>query len=237
MKQGEPEQEDEMRAEYDLSRLQGRTRGKYVERYSMTVRDSRNLNVMPEIETERLRLRPFVVADLAAMLRVRGDAAVNRYLTADGAQPSAAQIEADLLGVVARWRENGYDRWAVVLKATGELIGWCGLQPKPTHVDLGYGLARAHWGRDLITEAARASLRHGFEQLRLDAVTAIARAENVGSVRVMQKLGMKFLRRGPYLTHPDVVFYTIARPDFCPDASLYIFRAKPDNTKAVTSDK
>jgi ribosomal-protein-alanine N-acetyltransferase len=184
-----------------------------------------------EIETTRLRLRPFVAGDLAAMLRVRGDAAVNRYLTADGVQPSPAQIETDLLGVVARWRENGYDRWAVVHKDTDELIGWCGLQPRPTHVDLGYGLARAYWGQDLITEAARASLRHGFEQLKLDTVTAIALPDNVGSVRVMQKLGMKFLKRAPYLIHPEAVFYTINRRDFCPDASLYIFRVKHENKR------
>ena len=190
---------------------------------------------MPEIETTRLRLRPFRLDDLPALTALRADVEVARYLTITPSPPE--QVARDLDGVIARWRERGYDRWAVEDKETGEFIGYCGLQEKPTHVDLGYGLLRAQWGRGLATEAARAAIRHGFEVLGFDLITALALPENIGSWRVMEKAGLRFLKRVPYLDFPAMVFYTIARADFRPDASLYIFHAAHENRRAVTSDK
>ena len=181
----------------------------------------------PEIETARLRLRPFTPADLPALIRMRGDPVFARYLTITPSPPE--QVEQDLRAAIARWRERGYDRWAVDEKETGEFFGWCGLQEKPTHVDLGYAVAREHWGRGLTTEAARAAVRHGFEELGFDTIIALALPENVGSWRVMEKLGLKFLKRAPYLDFPEVVIYTIARADFRPDASLYILHQRQDN--------
>ncbi len=182
----------------------------------------------PEIETERLRLRPFTLDDLPGMIELRGDPEMARYLTITPSPPE--QVEQDLRGVIARWREHGFDRWAVDDKQTGAFLGWCGLQEKPSHVDLGYGIARSHWGLGLATEAARASIRHGFERLGFDTITALALPENVGSWRVMEKLGLRFLKRAPYLEFPEVVYYTITRADFRPDASLYILHDRHDNS-------
>ncbi len=158
-----------------------------------------------------------------------------RYLTITPSSPE--QVERDLHGVIARWRERGYDRWVVEDKRTSAFLGYCGLQAKPTHIDLGYGLVRTHWGRGFTTEAARAALRHGFEMLGFDLITGLTLPENIGSWRVMEKLGLKFLKRAPYQDFPAVLYYTIARADFRPDASLYIFHAAHDNRRAVTSGK
>ena len=162
-----------------------------------------------------------------ALFRGVTDPEVARYLTITPSPPE--QVELDLQGVVARWRERGYDRWAVEDNWTGQFLGWCGLQAKPSHVDLGYAIARAHWGRGLVTEAARAALRHGFEVLGFDTITALALPENVGSWRVMEKLGLTFLKRAPYQDFPAIVFYTIKRADFRPDASLYILHGRHEN--------
>ncbi|HEX8178457.1 MAG TPA: GNAT family N-acetyltransferase [Pyrinomonadaceae bacterium] len=183
-----------------------------------------------EIETARLRLRPFTLADLPALIEMRADPEVARYLTITPSPPE--QVERDLHAAMARWRERGYDRWAVDDKETGAFMGWCGLQQKPDHVDLGYAVARAYWGRGFTTEAARAAIRHGFEELKFETITAIALPENVGSWRVMEKLGMKFRQRVPYQEFPAVVFYTIERTDFRPDGSLYIFHARHENRSA-----
>jgi len=76
------------------------------------------------------------------------------------------------------------------------LIGFCGLQPLPEtdEIEIGWWLARAWWGRGLATEAARAALHEGFTRAGLDRIVAIAQPANTASIRIMEKLGMRFER-------------------------------------------
>ncbi len=85
---------------------------------------------------------------------------------------------------------------AVILKETGEFIGWCGLDHRnPADADpaLFYLLKAKYWGKGLATEAARALLGYAFDQLELASLHAGAAPENLASKRVMEKLGMKYL--------------------------------------------
>src|ERR687884_170254 len=77
---------------------------------------------------------------------------------------------------------------AVTLKDGGELLGYCGLKTlaDTPDIELLYGIVEEHWGRGLVTEAARAALRFGFEEAGLDYIVAIALPENVASQRVME---------------------------------------------------
>lgn len=148
---------------------------------------------MQEIETARLRLRRFVAGDLDAVRRIYGNSEVMRYMW-DGQARTEAQIRDALAFLMGGWDERGIGMWAVVHKARGEVIGRCGFTflPGTTEAEIGYILARSHWGAGYATEAARAGLHYGFEDLALPRVVAVARPDNLASRRVLQKLGMTY---------------------------------------------
>ena len=102
--------------------------------------------------------------------------------------------------------EHGLSLWVAREKATGAVVGDCGLPPlelRGPDVELGYRLGRSHWGRGLATDAATACLRAGFEELGLDRIVAVAHPDNAVSRRVLEKIG--FVYEGLPLT-------TAARP-------------------------
>ncbi|MBA3768447.1 MAG: GNAT family N-acetyltransferase [Acidobacteria bacterium] len=166
---------------------------------------------MPEIETSRLRLRMFTPDDLDALSDITGDAEVMKHLGMSS--PRTREKTKNTIDAILRhWDQHGFGIWALEHKADGRLIGWCGLQmlEKTPEVEVAYLLARAYWNQGLATEAARASIDYCFYKLKLDRVVAIARPENVGSYRVMEKVGMKYERDAHYY-NVDVVYYAIER--------------------------
>ncbi len=172
-----------------------------------------------EIETERLLLRMFRPDDADLMYdRIWTDPDVMRFVQPDG-WPHPREESANFLDrLVTRFRDNGYGQWAVTVKDAGELIGYCGLKTlaDTPDIELLYGIAREHWGRGLVTEAARAALRFGFEEAGLDYIVAIALPANVGSWRVMEKIGMSREGMARHYGY-DVVRYSMRRDDFRPD--------------------
>jgi RimJ/RimL family protein N-acetyltransferase len=95
---------------------------------------------------------------------------------------------------IALFAARGFCLWK--LQKAGGTIGFCGLQPLPEtdEIEIGWWLARAWWGRGLATEAAREAVRDGFERVGLQQIVAIAQPANAASIRIMQKLGMRFDR-------------------------------------------
>src|SRR5262249_52391181 len=87
-----------------------------------------------------------------------------------------------------------------VEKATGKLIGACGLKflDGSPEIEIGYHLARAGWNKGYATEAARACLRHAFEWLQLRRLVAVIEPDHVASQRVVEKLSMTYERMGHY---------------------------------------
>lgn len=146
------------------------------------------------LETARLILRPFVVDDAADFYRLNSDPEVLRYT---GDQPPAS-VEDARLGLLERpladYRRYGFGRWACVLKATGQFIGFAGLKyvPELSEVDLGYRLSREFWGQGMATEAGRASVAHGFDELGLRRIIGLVEPRHLASVRVLEKCGMKY---------------------------------------------
>lgn len=90
--------------------------------------------------------------------------------------------------------QRGFCLWKLTPREGGPLMGFCGLQPLPEteEIEIGWWLARAWWGRGLATEAARVALRDGFMRVGLKRIVAIAQPANTASVRIMEKLGMRF---------------------------------------------
>jgi len=147
------------------------------------------------IETSRLLLRTFTIDDVQLVYELNNDEEVTRYtydLMNDVEQ--AKQVLEKI--ILPQYVLYNHGRWAVHVKDLLEFIGWCGLKYRPERheVDLGYRFKKSAWGKGYATEAAFASLRHGFERLNIGKITGRAVPENVGSWRVLEKIGMHFTR-------------------------------------------
>jgi len=92
-------------------------------------------------------------------------------------------------------RENGYCQWALICKADGKLIGFCGFVNSDDAPEIGWRLAPEYWGQGLATEAARAVLTHGIETLGFQRVIATVQSTNAASIRVIEKLRMTLVEK------------------------------------------
>ena len=164
--------------------------------------------VPPELVTPRLLLRAFTPDDLDALAAIYADPDV--MATIRGGVRSRAAAEAALAAYSEEWAAHDYGVWAVTETQTGALLGGCGFV---THAELGYIFARAAWGRGVATEAATACLTYGFTLLDFDEIFAGALAENAGSRRVLEKLGMR-RRPNEYYDSNGGVYYLITRRDW-----------------------
>jgi ribosomal-protein-alanine N-acetyltransferase len=150
------------------------------------------------LETVRLRIRPWTLDDAEAAFAIYGDPEVARYLgSPNGPDKSVEESRSILERVIARYAQTpGMGFWAVVEKATGDVIGGAILAPLQGDlgIEVGYHLGRRFWGQGYATEIARGCLRYGFEQLRLDRIIAIVFPANLASRRVLEKAGLTFER-------------------------------------------
>ena len=143
--------------------------------------------------TPRLVLRDFTPADFDGILAVSSDPRVTRHLFF---APRDAESTADYLeDLLDSQRETPRSRFelAVVEEATQELIGACDLSRIERGVfDLGYMLGAAHWGRGYATEIARSLAEAAFLELRAARVISTVDVNNRASIRVLEKLGMRW---------------------------------------------
>jgi ribosomal-protein-alanine N-acetyltransferase len=146
---------------------------------------------IPELATERLRLRAPLPRDAAALLALLGDGEVTRYINV-ATITTLAEAQAVLERLDQRYAARDMIRWAIALAELDEMIGTVGLLRfdfEHRHAELGYDLVRRWWGRGLGAEAAAAVIRYGFSVLGLHRIEAGVLPENDASVRVLQKLG------------------------------------------------
>jgi ribosomal-protein-alanine N-acetyltransferase len=148
------------------------------------------------IETERLILRRWLPRDLAPFAALNGDPEVMAHfpkpLTRGESDAMVARIE-------DRWASDGIGFAVAERRADGVFLGMVGLArvrfAAPTPVDgaveVGWRLARAHWGQGYATEAARGWLEHGFGTMGLREIVAFTVPGNLASQAVMRRLGMR----------------------------------------------
>jgi len=159
-----------------------------------------------EFETPRLRLRQWRESDLAPFAAMAADPQVMEFLLP---LPTRADSDAAVERARTRIAENGWGFWAVEHKATGEFIGFTGLNvplatlPFSPCVEIGWRFARHTWGQGFATEAARGALQVGFDQLGLDEIVAFTAVGNLRSAAVMARLGMHEDAAGAF-DHPLV---------------------------------
>jgi [ribosomal protein S5]-alanine N-acetyltransferase len=142
-------------------------------------------------EMARLRLRPAVLDDASIMFATWArDPEVSRYVT----WPPHRSVDdrRDFLRYGADGRaKSGPFNWAIVLREDHRLIGTVELRPQSHRVELGYVLARAYWGRGLMSEAVRVLVDWALDQPDIHRVWAVCDADNPASARVLEKAGLE----------------------------------------------
>jgi len=177
--------------------------------------------IADRVETARLRFRMFTPDDLDALCESTSDPEVMRYI-GHGLPLSREETWANLANLISAFGRRGFGRWALEKKAGGRIVGYCGLSMglAEVGVELAYMLARSEWGTGLATEAGRACLRYGFERLDLESIAGLTMHDNQRSRRVLERLGMKYVRAARFHGF-DCVWYSIARRDWSDDGSFY----------------
>lgn len=179
---------------------------------------------LPTLESTRLVLRPFTLADARELQRLVGEREI-----ADTTLNIPHPYED---GMAEAWIDTHQSAFearetvtlAVELRATGQLVGAIGMRLHLTNesAEIGYWVGRVYWGRGYCTEAARAMLDYAFHELRLNRVHAAHLTRNPASGRVMLKLGMT--REGRQRQHvkkwgvfEDIEKYGILRSEYVTD--------------------
>ncbi len=158
--------------------------------------------IRTELETKRLRLRLFTHDDIAIMFKLGSDPDIIRYADTPCKDIDEARQRLED-GPLADYEKYGYGRFAVEWKETGEVIGFCGIKYLP-EIDLpevGYRYLKEYWGKGIGTEAAMACVEFARDDLNIGKLVALIIPENVGSIRVAEKLGM---HPGPLIHIYDV---------------------------------
>jgi RimJ/RimL family protein N-acetyltransferase len=150
-------------------------------------------------ETERLILRELLTSDVDGMFELDSDPEVHKYL-GNKLVTDKKQIADVICSVRQQYIINGIGRWAIIDKRTNAFIGWSGLKfvtdltnNHKNYYDLGYRLIKKYWGQGIATETAIVSLDYAFNKLKVEEVYAAASCENVGSNKILQKIGLNLI--------------------------------------------
>jgi ribosomal-protein-alanine N-acetyltransferase len=157
-----------------------------------------------ELMTERLILREFNENDWPDVLAYQADPLYLRYYAWTERTPE--DVQEFVRTFLAQQQEHPRTKFqlALVLKSNNQLIGNCGIRMESAdahEADIGYELSPQHWGHGYATEAARAIVHFGFTELRLHRIWSRCIADNVGSARALEQLGMRlegWLRENEY---------------------------------------
>ncbi len=149
---------------------------------------------MPELQTERLLLRRMRLGDAEDMYEYARQTEVTRYLLWSP-HPDISHTRDYLRYIASRYATGSFYDWAMVLKSNGKMIGTCGFtsfDAPHDSAEIGYVLNPAWRGMGLAPEAVQAVLAFGFERLLLHRIEARFMEGNAASLRVMEKVGMRF---------------------------------------------
>jgi len=147
---------------------------------------------MHSISTERLELKRFKEINKEQYIDLITDPCVTKYLgSGNGITRERAP---QLMDIFDATFEEGYGVFAVVEKASGDVIGHCGIRPIPDgRIELLYAYATSAWGKGYATEAGKAMLDYGKKNFKLDEIIAMSYPQNSGSIGVIKKLGFEHI--------------------------------------------
>lgn len=156
------------------------------------------------LESQRLIYRPFELSDAQALFEMDSNPNVHKYLW----QKPTLNIDESIQIIEMlqkQYKENGIGRFATILKETGEFIGWTGIKFVNDHIengntnfyDYGYRLNEKFWNQGFATEATRAWLYFGFNEMNINEMNGYTHAENVVSNHILSKSGFQFIEDYP----------------------------------------
>jgi len=152
------------------------------------------------LETTRLVLRPFVPEDLGVLHGFFTDSDVRRFLW-DDRVIRREEVRGLINASLDSFARQGFGQWVARNRRTRAFVGFCGLRPieETPEIEILYGLVRERWGEGLATEAGHAVLTHAFLEVGLARVVGRTDSPNLASVRVLERLGMRF--EGEHAVH------------------------------------
>ena len=170
------------------------------------------------LETKSLILRQLTQNDADNLFKLDTDSEVMRFI--NGGKPTEYDVIQNK--ILPQWLEyykkyQGYGFWAAIEKSSHEFIGWFHFKPaldNQDEIELGYRLRKAVWSKGYATEGSRALILKGFKELGTQRVVAIALPIHKASIRVMEKLGLKFEKKYMHKTNQQVVKYSLDKDEF-----------------------
>ena len=169
---------------------------------------------MSPMDTARLQIRPFTLEDAPFILRLLNEPSFHLHIGDKGVRDLEGARGYLTGGPLASYARHGHGLLAVVLKATGEPIGMCGLLKRDTltQPDLGYAFLPEFWSQGYAREAAEAMLNHGHSHLGFPTILAVVSQGNAASIRLLEKLGFAFERLEAMVPdEPEVAVYRVSK--------------------------
>lgn len=180
-----------------------------------------NFHPFKNLETERLLLRRVSIDDLNEILELRGNPETMKFIP----RP-LVKTEEDALNhfkmIDEKIEKNEGINWAITVKGNPKLIGIIGhyrIQPENHRCEIGYMILPQYKGQGIVTEAIKAVLEYGFEDMNMHSIEAVIDPENIASERVLQKNG--FVKEAHILENEyydgkfwDTVIYSILKRNF-----------------------
>ena len=147
----------------------------------------------PSLSTTRLLLRAMRQDDLNNLYLYASDPEIDRY-TPWTHYTSLAEAQIDLENFIADYDRFGLGAWGIEHLDEHRLIGIINISPPHPHylrTELGFTIARTHWGQGYGTEAAKAVIAFGLDKMQLHRIEAVCLPENLASARALTKAGMR----------------------------------------------
>jgi len=149
------------------------------------------------IETPRLTLRRFTLDDAEFILRLLNEPSFLEFIGDKGVRTLDDARDYLRKGPIASYEQFGFGLYLTTLKRDGTAVGMCGLLKRESlpDVDIGFAFLPAFWSQGYGLESAAAVLSHGRQAFGLDRIVGVAKPENHASIRLLEKLGMKYEKR------------------------------------------
>ena len=151
---------------------------------------------MNVLQTERLNLRRMSLDDAEFIVELLNDSSFLRFIGDKGVRTTEDARQYMLTGPMDSYERHGFGLWLVELKGSRTPIGICGLLKRDTlsDVDIGFALLPQYRSKGYAFESAAAVMSYGKNVLGLRRIVAITDEDNVGSIRVLERIGMSFDR-------------------------------------------
>lgn len=149
---------------------------------------------MSVLETERLALRKLSSNDAEFILELLNEPSFIKNIGDKGVRTRSDAVQYIQNGPVASYERFGFGLYLVQLKGSGDPIGICGLLKRETlqDIDVGFAFLPRFWSKGYAVESAAAVMDHGRKVLGIGRIVAITAPENYGSIKVLEKIGLRF---------------------------------------------